>query len=300
MTEKIEGTLVIKGVAEGRIPARPDIENRLKEWVAFAASLNLRFHLELEGGSFSLLADSTPIQVEDVGADQTTRVADALREFLKVFTPDERRAVFSTIRSSEYRKGSEIQTLFNVGPDGDILVRERTAQAQTSAAPRQLTLKDKLRYGILGLGVALAIFAISAFFVDYGALFNRAVEQITPFRAGNLGIETGSFEPFLTIEQVSAVSGGRAVQLTLRRTDRFPQSESALENLETESKESLTSRMTVEALARGYIRFELFAARGEFCGYSMQRIAGLKKERTVTLRIPLPSGRRPIRMRITY
>jgi hypothetical protein len=299
MTDKVEGTLIIKGMAEGRIPDRPDVEKRMKEWVKFAESLGLRFHLELEGGSFSLLADAAPIQLGDIEADLTTRTADALREFLKVFTPDERRAVFSTIRSSEYKKDSETQTLFNIGPDGDIQVRQRTVEAETAAPPRQLTLKEKLRYGIVGLGVALLIFAISAFFVDYGALFNQAVEQIKPFRPGELRVDPGPFRSFFTVEKIAATSDGRAMLLTLRRTDRFPRSESAIESLASESQDSVTSRLRAEALARGYVRFEMFDARGEFLGHTMQRISGLSSDTTATLVLPLPQ-RHPARMRITY
>lgn len=299
MTDKVEGTLVISGMAEGKIPNRPEVQQRLHEWVKFANSLNLRFHLEVDGNSFSLLGDNTPVEIDDIGPDPTTKIADALREFLKVFTQDERRGVFSTIRSSEFRKDTEVQTLYNIGPDGDVLVRERTAEAQTTEPPRKLTRREKLRYGAIGLGVALAIFGISALFVDYGALFHKAVDKITPFNVGEFKVELGTFRSYFTVEKKSKAGNGKVVLVTIRRTDRFPQSDSSVERLMSEAKESLPARLTVEALARGYVRCELFADKDEFLGYSMQRISGLREKASVTLAIPLPP-KRPIRMNITY
>jgi hypothetical protein len=300
MNQKTEGTAALDGILDGKIPDRDEVEDRLREWISFAASINLQFNLEIDGNSFNLLADNKPFPAKDIEPDLTSTVSSALSELLRIFNKEERRRVFSTIRSIEYRKGVETQTLFTVGPDGEIHTRSRTAEAQTTAAPRPYTRKEKIRTGVIVGASALVAFAISALFVDYGSLFNRTFERVKTFRAAGLEVENKIFHAYFTVEKKTAVGGGKTLLLVLKRGEAFPKADSDFEQLITDSPGSISARVTIEALARGYVRCEFYDQQGKFLSFYMQRISGLRQNQTIELNIPLPSQKRPERLIITY
>jgi len=64
MSDKTEGTIVLDGLIEGRLPDDPSIEDKLEQWLEFVGQLGLRFNLEVTGSSFSLLPDSTPVRAK--------------------------------------------------------------------------------------------------------------------------------------------------------------------------------------------------------------------------------------------
>jgi len=299
MNEKVEGTLVLDGLLEGKIPRQPGAEGRLREWVAAVASANLRFSLELEGGSFSILADNRPIPAEDLAPSPTERIAAAVGELLKLFPPQERRSIFSTLRSVEYRAGAEVQTMYAIGADGAIRVRERTVEAATTRALRPLGRREKLRIGLIGVVVALLVFLVSSIFVDYRAVLDRILEAVVPPDAAALKVETGAFADYFSVEQKS-FRGGKAAVLTLKRGKAFPLDEAAVEELLAKAGKSVSARLAVEALARGYVRCEYFDKKDKFLGFTTQRISGLREAESIELVLPLPGEGRLARIVITY
>src|ERR1700744_6558786 len=99
MSDKVEGTVILDGLVQGKVPALPGTEQKLRDWAQFARSANLVFNLEINGGTFGFLADQTPLAVPDLGHDPADTIKAALGELLKIFPPAERSAVFSTLRS---------------------------------------------------------------------------------------------------------------------------------------------------------------------------------------------------------
>lgn len=302
MTDKVEGTVVLDGLVEGRLGPLPDTQKRLREWVRAATAAKLPFTLEIDAGSFSVLADNTPIDVEALAFKPARAIAEALGELVNVFPTGHRAAVLSTVRSMEYRANIEIQTIYAVGPEGEIHTQERTIEAVTKAPPQPMTSKQKIRLGVTGLIVALLIFAVSAFFVDYRGLFRSVIETVTPFDTEALKVETGGFGEYFTVEGKKVVSrrGVSSLRLTLKRTKAFPLTDAALKALLAKAPDSLSTRLTVEALARGYIRCESFDKDGKFIGSAMQRITDLRTKETVDVSVPLPPKGRPTRVVITY
>jgi hypothetical protein len=113
-------------------------------------------------------------------------------------------------------------------------------------------------------------------------------------------VDAGSFSRYLSVQKKAVAHGGKVLLLTLRRSPDFPSEESSLESLLEDSKESLSARLTAEALARGYVRCELFDKHDKFLGYSMLRITGLRKQETVRQAMPLPRDVQPARLVLTY
>jgi hypothetical protein len=300
MSDRIEGTVVFDGLLEGKLPGGGSGAARLGEWVGYAAGLNLPLSLEVDGESFSVLAENRPIQVEQLGDSPAETLADALRQLFEIFPPHERARAFSTLRSTEYRKGEAVQTVYIVGSGGSVQVRERAVDARTTPGLRLLTGREKLRLGAMGVVVALLVFAVSSVFVDYRALWDNIVEEITPFDPNELVVESGSFGDYFTVEKKDVARGGKVVVLTVKRRKKFPVTDADLKRLLAEPPDGVPARLTIEALARGYVRCEYFDKHKEFMGFSMQRISRLREKETVGIALPLPRDWRLARVVITY
>jgi len=300
MSEKIEGTFYLDGLIEGRMPDAPETADRLEEWVRFAAGVKLKFSLEIDGGSFNILADNTPLAVDAMEEDPAQVISQALDELLKVFPSDRRSQVLSTVRSVEFRKDAEVQTLYIVGPDGTIDTRERTLEARTKAPPQKLTGKDRLRLAGIGLVIAVLIFLVSAIFVDYGEVLGPLIKGFTPFDVKTLKVDATAFQEYFTVEKTELKPGGKAVILTLKRTKTYPLTDADFEKLLAEKK-SLRGRLTLDALARGYVRCEYFGGKdNRFLSFIPRRISHFRKKETLELTLPLPVDHRLTRVVVTY
>jgi len=300
MSQKIEGTVVLDGLIEGSVPALPDAADRLRQWVDVAASANVHFSLELDGNRFSLLADRTPVLAQLLGRDPAEAIGGALGELLKAFPPPERRGVLSTVRSTEYRPAEEVQTVYTIGPDGQIHTQQRVVEAATQAPPQPLTTREKWLMAGLGVGLALLVFAVSAVFVDYKALFGRVVDRVTPLDVEAMPVDTGPFVPYLSVTKREKDRRGEVLTLTLKRTAAFPRTDADCQGLLATPDRPLPDRMTIESLARGYVRVEYFDADGKFLGHTMERIHGLRSAETIELKLPLPPKKRLGRLALRY
>ena len=301
MSERMEGTFVLDGLIEGRLPGDDEAAGRARQWAARAARNGLPFALEIDGIRFSVLGEDRPLQVADLGDDPAETVAEALRELLEALPPDVRGEAFSTLRSTEYRRGEEVQTLYVVAPGGAIDVRQRIAEAATTAPPQPLSRRDKLRMAGTGLVAAVLVFLVSSVFVDYRALFDRIVEGVTPLNAAKLSVDAQRFARWLTVVEKTADAGGRGVVLKLKRTSEFPVTDADLRARLRACRDDPHQRLALEAVARGYVRCELFDKKGGFLGFAMVRIAPLRAAETLDLPVPFPSrGPRPARVVLTY
>ncbi|MCD4824967.1 MAG: hypothetical protein K8S55_10180 [Phycisphaerae bacterium] len=300
MTGKVEGTAILDGLIEGSLPNLPDAEKQLKKWVASTALANLHFDLEFDGGSFSILADTKQVVVDDAGRPLVDKITDAFEKLLDIFPSKDRGHVFSTLRSMEYRKGEEVQVLYVVGPDGLVQTRERVVDAQTTSPLQRLSLKEKVRLGVMGLVVALLIFLASTAFVDYREIFGNIRDSLMPFDTNKLKVDAKVFGNYFTIEKKSVASGHKAVIFTIKRGKEFPLADSDYRRLLEKAGQSLSSRLAIEAIARGYVRCECFNDKNEFIGFTYHRIVGLRNKEAIEIAVPLPADRRLSRVVIAY
>lgn len=288
--EKTEGTLQLDGLLEGRLNALPEGEKHLQEWVRFAGSVALPFSLEIDGSQFNLLPGRQAIQAAHLGPDPSETVVNALNQLIKLFPASERQHVYSTLRSVEYRPNLEIQTLYAMGSQGQIEARQRSVESQTAAPLRPMGRKEKLRLAGLGLMVAVLVLAVSTFFVDYRQLLAQVRDRLTPFDAQAVAVDNAAFEPYFTVEGKASQEG--YLVLSLKRTPQYPQNSQDLDKLSAQSADSLEHRLAVEALARGYVRCEFFDKDGRFVAAAFERIAPLRQQESIRLRLPLPPDRR--------
>ena len=301
MTEKIEGTVILDGLIQGKVSALPGSEERLRDWEKFVRSAQLIFNLEITGGTFGFLADQTPIAASALGHDPAETIKAALSELLKIFPPRERGAIFSTLRSVEYKRDQEVQTLYIVAPDGSVQARGRTVSAQTAAPLAPLTLRNRAAHVAVGAVCLVVLLMASSLFVDYREMLAALRSQLRPLDAAHFPVDAGTFERYFTVEAKSAASGGEGLILTLRRTPNFlhPQASTGPSFRSTQS-DFEDPRLAANAIGTGYIRCEYFDEKGKFIGFIAVRIKALRDEQSIDLQIPFESDRRPSSILLTY
>jgi hypothetical protein len=301
MSDKIEGTVILDGLIQGKVPGLPGAEQRLRDWAQFARSAHLAFNLEIAGGTFGFLADQTPIAASDLGHDSAETIKAALIELLKIFPPGERPAIFSTLRGVEYRKGEEVQTLYIVGPDGSVLARGRTVSAQTVAAEGPLSLRERAIHIAVGAILLVCLLMASSLFIDYRGIFTSLRNQLRPIDAAHFPVDASLFEPYFTVESKSASHTGPGLVLGLRRGPDFinPQILPTLRPATTQP-DSDASRLVAAAVAAGYLRCEFFDEKNHFMGFVFIRIKPLRDTETMDLEIPFVGDHRPSSVVISY
>lgn len=298
MSPKTEGDLAMDGLLEGTIPDRPGAESRLREWVGLAASLGIPLRLTIDGSTFSLLADDATISAKPLGPEPSQRIKEALSELLRSFAPEERPHLFSTLRSSEIRPGVELQSVYVVTAQGTVDVHQRTVEAATRRAPHARSRRETLRAVLIWLCVLLAVFGISALFVDYDSLLRGLWENVSPLAADEVAVDASAFAHWFSVERTSVADGSRTLVLTLRRTDAFPRTAANLDQalIPRLPGGTLQGQLAVQAINLGYVRCEAYDRDGSFLGFSFQRVRGLGEAETIELRVPVGRDPRPRRL----
>jgi hypothetical protein len=300
MSEKIEGTVILDGLVQGKVPALPGAEQRLRDWVQFARSAQLHFNLEIAGGTFGFLADQAPIPAVDLGHDPAETIKAAMGELLKVFPPGERGAVFSTLRSVEYGKAEEVQTLYPIAPDGSVLARSRTVSAQTAAPHVPMPPRERAMAIAIGAVLLVLVLMVSSLFVDYRGIFASLRSQLKPLDAARFPVDASAFGNYFTIESKTSAAAGSGLILTLRRTPALLDPKTQPTSRPATQPDADASRLAAQAIATGYIRCEFFDETGQFMGYAYLRIKTLRDAETMKAEIPFDTDRRPSSVVLTY
>ncbi|MCY2927234.1 MAG: hypothetical protein NT031_17735, partial [Planctomycetota bacterium] len=114
-------------------------------------------------------------------------------------------------------------------------------------------------------------------------------------------VDTAGFARFLTVEKktVSSTPSGRRLVLAIQRTKDFPLKDADLAAM-NDPKADLSARLTLEALARGYVRYECFDGDGAILDYGELRLAELREKEIVEVSVPLTPDHRLARLRLAY
>ena len=148
MADNVEGTIVLDGLIEGRFNDGDQTVEKLDGWVKFVQdTLGLSFTADASGDSFSMLPDNKPASAAKLAPDPQDAIRQALEQLIGALPEKDRATVFSTLRSSEYRKGEEVQSLYAVQADGTVVFESRTVDAKTVAPVEPLTTKEKVKIG---------------------------------------------------------------------------------------------------------------------------------------------------------
>jgi hypothetical protein len=306
MVAKVQGTVVFDGLVEGRIPELPGAEAKLRSWAQDAQTESLRWSLEIDGAHFSVLAGNQPVAVAKLGGRVDQAVTDALADLLKTFPPAERTQVFSTLRSTEFRKQEEVQTLYAVGGDGRVVIEQRKMTADTIEPEAPLSRRERGMRVAMAAALVIGLLGLSTLVVDYPKLYRSLRGARLP--AAGLAVENVGFADYFTITK-TALSGDRvALVLSLERTRAFPLDDVGVDSAATQAAtrsatqpgSAIRTQMVIEALARGWVHVEMYDDKGKFLGEESLRIGALRSQNAVDmeLRLPVISGEVQVPARI--
>ena len=288
MQEKIEGTITLDGLVEGRFTGDDEVEERLRQWVSFVGELGLRFNLDVSGNAFSLLPDNRPVPTAKLGPDPDQALRQALEQLIAALPAEDRPRVFSTLRSAEVRKGQEVQSLYAAAPDGSVQVESRSVEVKTIAPPQPVSTKQRVKLGLIGLLLAAVMIGIAFLFPPVREKFAEFIGAIGPVTASDLTVDAAAYEPYFTVTVKEATRA--YVVLVLKRTADYPKDAAGLDAAHA-AADTLAKKLAVEALARGYVRIELFNDEGKWYHGGEVRIVPLKDAETMELRIGLPESK---------
>ena len=298
MAEKIEGMIVLDGLIEGPVPDVEDGESRLKDWVRYARSAGLHFSLEIEGDGFSLLAENAPLAVADLGEAPAENITDALQRLLDEFPPPQRANVLSTVRSTEYRPGEEVQTVYAIGPGGRFESRQRVLDAETARPPEPVSRRDRIRLALAGLLAAAVVLLILSFFFSFGDAIRGMINRFDPYNPEEAEVDASAYADFLEVSK-KEVKGEKLI-LRVKRKESCPKSEEDYEALFSDPELGYRRRLAAEALAKGYIRAELFDKEGKFLAGLWSRVAALREKDEIELAVPVSRDPRLGKVVLTY
>ncbi len=298
MTEHVEGTLLLDGLVEGRLPGELEFQDKLREWVSFAAKLGPSFSLDLSGDTFSLLPDESPLLASRLGALPDEGLRQLLTNLTQAFPEGFPPGLTSTLRSSEFRPGEEVQTVFRFRPDGTVETHQRSVEAKT-IAPREPMSRQRLAITILSVAlVSLALLGVFSIFFDVAEVTRSLVSAVSPLDPALVEVDAGEFSDLVIVEEPRSGSHPQELVLVLRRGDGYPVDLKSYEKALQDSG-TLGKRLAVEALARGYVRLEMFDGEGAFVGFSEQRVRLLSRNERVELRVLLPRAPKVAKIQLT-
>ncbi len=302
MNERIEGTICLDGLIEGRLPPEGDVADKLRQWAKFVGELGLKFSVEIDGNAFSLLADTRAVPADKLEPDPAQTIKEALDQLLSAFPPPQRTNIFSTLRSSAYTPGKELQAVYAIGPDGLFAISERTVDAQTHTPAAPLSVKERVKLGVFGLCIAIAVIAVSAIFIDYGELWESMGSSSQPISAETTATRLGPFADYLEVTKIKTgtINGTRCLVLTIERTDAYPTTDGALGEAYAAAGDDLHKRLAVEALARGYVTVEQYNKSGEFVRHDRLRIAPLRTHAKLEAAVPYSRRARPAQLQLVF
>lgn len=288
---RVEGTFWLEGLLEGRL-GTPDVADRVRAWVGVQAAAALHFTLEVDGPTFSLLPSKEPVRASALRPDPGVRVEEALAALVQTLPADVRGELYSTLHSVEVRPNQEVQCVYAVTAAGAVKREERIVAADTVAPVPPPSAKALAMRTLAALGAVAVLFGLSSFFVDWGETFRGLWHQVSPLAPDDVQVDATAFDGHFSVTKQEIGRESRSVVLTVTRGPRFPTT------LDGPPPAPATWRASLAdgAAARGWLRAELFDAKGAYLGASDVRVTELRTKETAELVVPVPREPRPARI----
>lgn len=298
MSQKLEGTYHLDGLVEAPLPPDGSAHDKLNGWVQLMGESGLPFSLQFEGTTFNLLAGTETHSCESAGGDPADRVRQGLEQLLKIYEKGAPRGITSTLRCVEYRKGQEVQSIFAFQPDGRVDVRQRQVETATIAPEPPLSPRERnYRIAFSAVVALLLVLVLGFFFRDK---LSQTVERALPQDLAAIELSGEPYKDFFTADSVKAGSRTNEWTLHLKRESGFPLTDADIEKAYKAPDLSLSRRLTLEALSRGYVIVEFFEKDGTYAGSQVVRIMDLREKEEIDVPIFVPANARPAKIVLKY
>ncbi|AQT68579.1 hypothetical protein STSP2_01747 [Anaerohalosphaera lusitana] len=296
--KKIEGTYILDGMLEGYITDAND-EECLRRFLRQAKECKLHFHLSTEGERFTLLPDKKTNRLPQSVESVSSLLKHPLENLLACFAADDAVKFISTLRSIEYSPDTEKQALYCIGPDGGLMIEQRSVPADTVPPAAEMPLEDKLKIGAAAFAILAIVVGISAFFVPYGKIASDIYEGLKPYKIEDVSVQAENFHEYFTVEDIDRDRQNNQLILLCRKTPEFPASADKLNEQWLQSRDNLYAAMAVEALARKSLSCEYFDKEGELIGRSICRMRDIDDQPQL-FAVALPFNRSIKKIEIRY
>ncbi|MBN1441610.1 MAG: hypothetical protein JXA90_02825 [Planctomycetes bacterium] len=282
-------TATLDGLIEGPVPPVPEGEKLLEQWVEFVRSHEMPFQLSVDGGSFSLLPEHGPLALGGKD-DLRERMQQAIEQLIQVFPDDLRGRVFSTVRSTEFRRGKRVESLFILSR-GRVDVRSREVPWAGDAKSGARSLRGLPWMSIAaGSGVLLAALVVSLFFVDYRDVIRRRLSPYTRVDAERYEIDASALARYISVVETAPDERAEELEITIARAGAYPTTWSAFRDEE--------ERLRREGDLRGYLLFQKLVVEGRLAvryigkdgvllGRDERNASGLRGAETAAFRLPV-------------
>ncbi len=295
-SDKIEGTLVLDGLIQGRLPDDDSqVTTKLREWVSFLNNLGIRFSLQTANATFSLLPETSAVSIQPLGHQPEGSLQQALEQLAEIFPEPQRGQLFSTLRSNEYRKGEEVQTVYTI-VQGAVRQHSRTVEANTTPPPEPLSRQEKFKLGAVAAGIVVAVLALAMLIPGVRAMFGEVVDVMKPFHAEEIHVELGQYKKYFSMSIDDKQSNRTEWLVKLKRTNDFPVSAQQLDEAAKAVGDSVAARLALESVARGYVQADLFDAEDKYLATINLRIADLLKKESIEGKVQVPQKTKPTRI----
>ena len=291
------GTAVLDGIIQG-ILSDPQEETDLLDWVQSAATLGISFVPETTAGHFSLLADNRPLPVEDLGGSTFEEtLVQILTQLGKQGQDHGWRELVSTLRSSRFEEGEEIQTMYVFSGEGEVQSWEQRRTVKTTSRARSTNWRQPWWKPALTIVLGLALLVTVLLMGDWLRFIPGLQPLESPASLKSIKVDNDRFEKYFEVTEAKLFrypEGKNGLRLKLRRTDAYPLKEAAPEETAKESNTSPPSAIR-DALMRDRIHFELYDVKRELLEEGTVNLRGLRKSETITVRVRVWSKRSKIR-----
>lgn len=269
----VAGTYRLDGMLQGPTTAS---EAELRSWTAAAKSAGLHFHLAVEGGSFSIVADPAAQRLSRLPTpDLAQHLSTALDNLIAVLSDDGLGSVFSTVRSEEFQEGRALQTLYVIRPPGKIATEQRTVDVPTKPAPPELNVRAMRRAIPLALILILAGLFASTFFIDYRKLFSDAKERVAPLTLEEVTLDGSALGNFVQVELGGIDKARNSLIFRLKRGSLWDE---ALRSTPAESMKDWQGFLMCQAIQQRRLRIEFRDKEGVLIGNAELAIGALHEK----------------------
>ena len=281
-------TATLDGLIEGPVPPIPDGEKRLQQWVEFVRTNEMPFQLSVDGGSFSLLPDHEPLSLGEKD-DLRDRLQQAVEQLIRIFPDDLRGRVFSTVRSTEFRQGKKIESLYVVTRQG---VDVRTRQVAWSADERSTSSLRGLPWASISAGMAFLLVAliVSLFLVDYRQVIRGWLAPYTRVDAERYEVDASVLSPYIAVAETATDEKAEELEITLTRSASYPTTWEGFRREEERLRQAEDLRgylLFQRVIVEGGVSVAYVAKDGKVLGLEERDVRSLRDKETLTVDLPV-------------